>query len=228
MRSCIEYIEESRSYTIVVTNIPELYKKYTKDYTGYHYIRFALGLHPKLVSQYNQLSLFHKEVKASRYIGEVGLDFTSGIDRKQIEVFKEIVKSCQQYNGKIISVHSRRAANEVMNIIGNSNGNGIILHWFSGSMKELERAINMGFYFSINTNMLTSKRGVEIVKSIPSDKLLIESDAPFTNATKNSYELSFINIIVAKTAEVLNKPAQEIRKIYSENFVRLLNLYNVF
>lgn len=223
MKNCIDYIEKSRCYTIIVTNLPKLYEKYIGEYINYHYVRFALGLHPELVSQYkSQLPLFREAVKTSRYIGEVGLDFTKGIDQEQIEIFKEVMRSCQQCGGKIISVHSRRAASEVMNIIGESKGNEIILHWFSGTMKELDQAINMGYYFSINTNMLISNKGKEIVKRTPSEKLLIESDAPFTNTTEHSYDLDFIRVIVAKTAAVLYKSEQEVRKIYSDNFIRLL------
>ncbi|KIY20662.1 Qat anti-phage system TatD family nuclease QatD [Mesobacillus subterraneus] len=223
MKDCINYIESSRSYTIVMTNVPDLYKRYIREHAKYKYVRFALGLHPELVHQYkSQISIFHEFVKTSRYIGEVGLDFTKGVDQEQIEVFEEIMRACEQHNGKIISVHSRRAADEVMDIIGESKDNGIILHWFSGTMKQLDRAINLGYYFSINTNILNSKKGREVVKRIPTDKLLIESDAPFTNVTKHSYDLDFIDTIFTKTADLLNSPEQEIMEIYSENFMRLL------
>ncbi|UTR14912.1 TatD family hydrolase [Salipaludibacillus sp. LMS25] len=223
MKDCINYIESSRSYTIVMTNVPDLYKKYIREHVEYKYVRFALGLHPELVHQYkSQISIFHEFVKTSRYIGEVGLDFTRGLDQEQVEVFKEIMRACEQYNGKIISVHSRRAADKVMDIIGESKGNRIILHWFSGTIKQLDKAINLGYYFSINTNMLNSKKGREIVKRIPTDQLLIESDAPFTNATKYSYDLDFIDTIFTKTADLLNRTEQEVREIYSENFIRLL------
>lgn len=220
---CIRFIEKANSYTIAVTNLPELYQKYIKAYEGYNYVKFALGLHPQLVTQYKyQLSLFCELVKDSKYIGEVGLDFSNGIDQEQIEVFKAIIRSCQLYGRKIISVHSRRAVSQVIDIIDEGYNNKIILHWFTGTIKELERAINLGYYFSINTNMINSTKGKEVVRRIPLDRLLIESDAPFTDTLKQKYNLDFINIVIARTADILNKTEQETRNIYSNNFINLL------
>ncbi len=144
MRAYVDVIEKALCYTIVVTNVPKLYKKYIREYEDYQYVRFALGLHPELAVQYkSQLSIFHDAVKTSRYIGEVGLDFTKGIDKEQIKIFEEIMKSCQQYGGKIISVHSRRAANNTIDVIGKCTNNIIILHWFSillpGSETQIEK-----------------------------------------------------------------------------------------
>jgi TatD DNase family protein len=225
MRAYIDDIEKACCYTIIVTNVPKLYKKYIGEYDDYQYIRFALGLHPELAIQYkSQLSIFHEAVKTSRYIGEVGLDFAKGVDEEQIKIFEEIMKSCQHYGGKIISVHSRRAANKTIDVIGKCATNIIILHWFSGTMKELNRAIKMGYYFSVNTNMLMSKKGAEMVKRIPPDRLLLESDAPFTNTTRDRYDLDFIRLIVNMTAEILGKSEQEIRTMYSENFKKILKL----
>jgi TatD DNase family protein len=225
MRTNINKIEMAHCYTIIVTNVPKLYKKYIEEYVNYQYVRFALGLHPELAVQYkSQLSIFHEAIMTSRYIGEVGLDFTKGVDEEQIKIFEEIIKSCQDYGGKIISVHSRRAANKTMDIIGESPTNAIILHWFSGTMKELYRAIKMGYYFSVNTNMLMTKKGAEMVKRIPPDRLLFESDAPFTNSTREQYNLDFIRLIVNMTAKILGKSEHDIRAIYSENFTRILKL----
>ncbi len=213
MKDYISYIENSHSYTIVMTNLPDLYQKYFREHDEYKFIRFALGLHPELVHQYkSQMSIFHEFVKTSRYIGEVGLDFTKGVDQEQIKVFKEIMEACKQYDGKIISVHSRRAVDKVIDIIGESKGNRIILHWFSGTMKQLERAVNHGFYFSVNTNMLNSNNGRQIIKRIPKEKLLIESDAPFTDTTKHSYNLDFIDNLFTKTAELLNISNKRLEK----------------
>lgn len=223
MKDYINFVEESRCYTIVVTNLPKIYQKYVGEYMGYRYVRFALGLHPQLASQYkSQLPIFCEIVKTSQYIGEVGLDFSRGIEQEQIEIFNKIVECCYQYSGKIISVHSRRATMQVMDIIGKCATNKIILHWFTGTMRELDRAINLGYYFSINTDMINSGKGKKIVECIPTERLLIESDAPFTGMTKQRYDLGFIKNVITKTAEVLNKSEQEIAEIYATNFTGLL------
>lgn len=222
MREQLDCLESKKSYTVVMTNLPDLYKKYIEEYPNFKYIRFALGLHPELAVQYkSQLALFNKLVKGSRYIGEIGLDFTRKIDREQIRIFTEIIKSCESHGNKIISIHSRGAASKVIEIVGRSE-NKIILHWFSGTIEELERAIELNYYFSINSNMISSKKGQEIVKRVPQDKLLIESDAPFTNLTKNNYNLGFMEFIFSKTATILSKSIDDVKVLYSNNFLELL------
>jgi Tat protein secretion system quality control protein TatD with DNase activity len=55
-----------------------------------------------------------------------------------------------------------------------------ILHWFSGSFVELEEAAANGFFFSVGLAMVRSRRGQELIKRMPSGKVLTESDGPFT------------------------------------------------
>ena len=218
----LEYIEKSKSYTIVVTNLPALYKKYILEHKNLHYIRFSLGLHPQLAIQYkNQLPLFNELAETSRYIGEVGLDFAKGIIREQLDIFEKIVNVCENYGNKIISVHSRKSAKQVVDIIGKSN-NTIILHWFSGTVGELERAIQAGYYFSVNSDMLSTKKGIDLIKRIPPSRLLYESDAPFTRLLKEKYDLQFIDLIVKATALVLEKTEQDVRTLFAENFKQML------
>lgn len=225
LNSQIDYVERMRSYTIIVTNLPKLYQRYISEYSNLNYSRFSLGLHPELAVQYkSQLPLFIELAESSKYVGEIGLDFTKGVIQEQIKIFEEIIDTCNSHGNKIISIHNRMSAKHVIDIVG-ENSNKIILHWFSGTMKDLKRAINLNYYFSINTNMVLSKKGREIVRRIPYDKLLIESDAPFTNATRTSnYSLVFIKLIIRQTAELLNKSEDDIRNMYSVNFKRLLRL----
>lgn len=223
MKRYLDLIESNGSYTIVMTNVPRLYEKYSVEYDGYRYIRFALGLHPQLVSKYkSQLSVFYSAVAFCRYIGEVGLDFTKGIDKDQILAFEGIMEACRNHGGKIISIHSRRAVNHVLDVIGEDKGNKIILHWFSGTMKELERAIEMDFYFSVNTQMLMSKRGAQIIQQIPTNKLLVETDAPFTKITKEGYNLQFFETVISKTASILQLAEEEVHSTYIDNFIQLI------
>lgn len=80
-KSVLDYIEKSKSYTVGVTNLPELYEKYFIQYNKYKYVKIALGFHPELVCQFkNQLNLFAKLSRDVRYIGEIGLDYTNVTD----------------------------------------------------------------------------------------------------------------------------------------------------
>ena len=156
--TAIREIEEHQIYTIAVTNLPDLYRKESGEIAS-KFIRFALGFHPELVHQYkNQIPLMWEFLPEARYIGEVGLDFVdTTYKNEQIEFFSELIERCRFDKSKIITIHSRHAVRQVLEIVGKDYRFKPILHWFTGSNNELQDAIEAGFYFSINVAMINSK-----------------------------------------------------------------------
>ena len=80
-------------------------------------------------------------------------------------------------------MHSVRSAKMVLDLVESHlprERGQIVLHWFTGSKSEARRAVDLGCYFSINGAMLRNDRGRDLVSSLPSDRLLTETDAPFT------------------------------------------------
>lgn len=99
------------------------------------------------------------------------------------EAFRDIVKLCEQYGEKVVSVHSLKSANTVIEILREyktQRSNKYIFHWFTGSIPQLEKVIELGCYFSINPRMLKTKSGIEVVKTVPISRMLLETDIPFT------------------------------------------------
>jgi TatD DNase family protein len=98
-------------------------------------------------------------------------------------VFEHILKQCAKAGGKILSVHSIRAATPVLDLIETclppTNGH-VVLHWFTGSKAEARRAAELGCYFSVNAAMLAKERGRDLVAALPLKRLLTETDGPFT------------------------------------------------
>ena len=93
MNSIIRKIENQKSYTIAMTNLPELYKKYSKKYMDFKYIRFALGFHPELITKYSyQMNLFDEEIKNARYVGEIGLDKRKNINDYDMDELNLCIK----------------------------------------------------------------------------------------------------------------------------------------
>lgn len=91
----LNYIEENKSYTIAVTNLPDLYKRYFMEGWNYQYIRLALGFHPELAAQYeNQFEIFKECIQSSRFIGEVGLDYSIKDEKNE--------KSKEKYFSKLL------------------------------------------------------------------------------------------------------------------------------
>lgn len=222
----IEYIEKEKSYTIAMTNLPILYSKYINTYRELEYIRFALGFHPELVYEYeNQISIFLENLKHAKYIGEIGLDYKikdqNNIDAQK-RVFERIVRSCKLGDSKVLSVHSRLATNDVNNIIGKFKGT-IIMHWFTGNKTELNRSIENGYYFSINEKMLNTDKKRSFIKNIPIDKLLLESDAPFTKKSK-TYSIDFINNIIIELANIYKLELIDMQNQLKKNFITAIDV----
>lgn len=178
--AAIREIEENRIYTIAVTNLPDLYRKESGEIAS-KYIRFALGFHPELIHQYKgQIPLMWELLPEARYIGEVGLDFVDVTHKnEQLVFFSELIERCRYDNNKIITIHSRLAVRQVLDIIGDNFRFKPILHWFTGSKKELLNAIEKGFYFSVNKSMMNTKKFQSMLALIPKERLLLETDSPF-------------------------------------------------
>ena len=221
----LEYIESKKSYTIAVTNLPELFQRYDKKYADKKFVKIALGVHPELVAEYKyQQVLFHQLVDKTRFIGEVGLDFAGASDiekNSQIAVFQNILSWCTNKE-KILSVHSRAASKEVISILDGFNGK-VILHWYSGRIMDLETALSRGYYLSVNHQMLESERGRNIVNKLPVDRILIESDAPFTKGMRSKYTLNFNEKIYLYLANRYNQEIDIVKKRIKANFAEVLN-----
>lgn len=208
--------EENQILTLFVTNLPEIFEKHYKYYRQFKYTRLALGYHPDLISYdeypFNE-NLFNSQLLLTKYIGEVGLDFSKHnlpYKEKQIEVFKKIVFMGSMMD-KIFSIHSRKAEKEVVEILEKYDVKKAIFHWYTGPLKLIDKILELGYYFSINIGMLKSMNGRKILQRLPLDRIIIESDGPFT-----------------KYLDRVSRP-EEIAKIYSEfeSFYEINNLEEV-
>ena len=187
--AAIRQIEENSIYTIAVTNVPDLYRKELSEVVS-KYIRLGLGFHPELVHQYkNQIPMMWDLLPETRYIGEVGLDFVDKTyEREQVAFFSELVERCRFDGNKIVTIHSQKAVSKVLDILGDNFRFKAILHWFTGDKDELEEAVECGCYFSVNGAMINSKRFLEMLPLIPANRLLLETDSPFTYFKRTHFE----------------------------------------
>src|SRR5690606_21775950 len=158
------------------------------------------------------INLFLQMLAETKYVGEIGLDYVTKDEENratQRQVFQKILLRCAELKHKILTIHSRRAAKDVIEIIGDNFPCTIILHWFSGSKKALEKGLSFGFYFSVNSAMLQSANGLDIVRSIPSNRLLTESDGPFVTTAKRAASPLDMETIVGQIAKIKQTPYEE-------------------
>ncbi len=216
--SAIREIEEKQVYTIAVTNLPDLYQKELSEVAS-KYVRLALGFHPELVHEYrNQIPLMWDFLPSARYIGEVGLDFTDkSYQNEQINFFSELVERCRFDRNKIFTIHSRKAVGKVLEILGDNYRFKAILHWFTGSKRELSEAVEKGCYFSINSAMVKSKRFIEMLPLIPSNRLLLETDSPFVHYNESYPDALHTTMDVLKRINPSVEPWVNFKSLLDEN-----------
>jgi TatD DNase family protein len=215
-----------KQYALSMTNLPEQYIELKRilNLRSNKYIKYALGYHPREVTRnkFNSF-LFTKHFSSTDYVGEVGLDFSKDYfkySNEQIKVFRYICRLAKN-NKKILSIHSLKAENEVFNILKENNINTVIIHWFTGNLTIAEYMINEGYYFSFNKKMLLSKKGKDLFRILPKDRILVESDAPYTISNFEDY-FKEIDIIY----NVIRNNNISAKQIFM-NFKKFLDTYHI-
>lgn len=215
-------INALHQYTLCMTNSPEIYKECQKLYWNTKYVKFALGFNPKEIHTQNSFKMFLNMFKGAEYIGEIGLDFSSKYIKSkeyQLEWFEKIIELCSKDN-KLISIHVVESEKYIINILKKYKPQKCIIHWYNGNEESLKELIKIGCYFSINTNMI--KKNNSKLFLIPKEKLLIESDGPFTSIEGKKFEPRLLKRQYEIIAEYFN--IDNIEETIYNNFKCILEL----
>ena len=219
-------IERRRVYTIAVTNTPSVFPRLCEIVGDARYVRPALGLHPELaVERHRELPQFGQLLTRTRYVGEVGLDYQTTVESEralQRRVLTSIIEQCNAAGGKVVTVHSRRAADDVVSAFGAEFHGAYILHWYSGGVKALRRAVANGAYFSFNTAMIRSARGQSFATEVPRERVLTETDGPFVTVDEKVAEPHRVGDVIEGLARAWGTTPGEARHTVYENFSSLL------
>ena len=216
-----EYINQTGQYTLCMTNSPGVFLSCKNVFCDSKYVKFALGLHPMNDRmRESDLRDFLHLLPNTQYVGEIGLDFTSkakGDKNTQVEFLKKIVSVCSTKN-KLMSIHVRGAEKEAIDIIKKYQPTRCIIHWFTGTQEDLYEFLNIGCYFSINANM--ALQNSEIIKKIPKDRILVESDGPYSKVNGKKYSPEMLRDEYEIIAKALNEP--NLITVVWDNFTRIL------
>lgn len=185
-RAAVREADAAGVYTVAVTNTPSVFRPLVALTEGAARIRVALGLHPELARRRAaELPLFRELLGETRYVGEIGLDHVTAdpADRAaQRRALDMILGWCDAAGDKVLTLHSRRAAEDVVDAVGPAFRGTWILHWYSGSRRTLERALGYGAYVSVNPAMVRSEKGRALLSAVPLERVLTETDGPFVEA----------------------------------------------
>lgn len=179
-----DQVQSSGVGVLSVTTTPSAWIGTSRLAHGRSAIKTALGLHPQLAAERkHELKTFDRYFGETRFIGEIGLDGSPQFKAtwaNQTEVFEHILHACNESGNRVLSVHSRRAATPVLDMLDRFESVRLpILHWFSGSRAELDRAIKRDCWFSVGPAMLAGAKGRALVAAMPRNRVLLETDGPF-------------------------------------------------
>lgn len=215
--------EQRGTYVLAVTTTPRAWAGNQALIAEKSRIRVSPGLHPELVHErHSELPLLLDLIPRSRYVGEVGIDGGPAMKSHialQDKVFRSVLSDCRRHGGRVLSIHSRGAATEVLDALEQHRGAGIpVLHWFSGTQTELARAIDIGCWFSIGPGMLKSKKGSQLADRMPRDRVLTETDGPFVQQRGQSL-MPWDAIEAANSlASIWNMNEEEAQALVVRNF----------
>jgi len=165
-------------------------------------------------------------------LGEIGLDFFRNLSPRDIQLkrFREQIGLARELRLPIV-VHDREAHQEAMEILKSERAEecGGIIHCFSGNYEMAKVCIEMGFYISI-PGSITFKNAEgfrEIVKKIPLESLLVETDAPFLTPEPfrgKRNEPSYVRYTAQKVAEIKKVPFEKLAEVTTANAMRVYKL----
>lgn len=208
--------ENAGDIVIGMTNLPSHFQIGQPFVMHYKHIRLGLGFHPLLAAENKkELTLFKRLIDETSYIGEIGLDFSKegyASKEEQIIVLKEILTTLRGKK-KIVSVHSRRAEKELLRLLIEYNIENVIFHWYSGSASLIPAILERGYYFSVNEAMCSSSNGMAIIKKIPHELILTETDAPYNNKNNIKNLLGYLGMSEQDIYNNFNRLLNTIREV---------------
>ena len=221
----VQECREREIYILSVTTTPKAWDGTNKLAFNCERIRTALGLHPQLAHlRAHELELFDSILPNVKYVGEIGLDGSKDFRKHweiQLNVFRHILQSVNREGGRVMSIHCRSSASAILDELKNIDGVPI-LHWFSGTQKELKRAVDMGCWFSVGPAMLKTKKGLELVSAMPMERIITETDGPFT---KFNGKLLFpwdVELAIEQLSKLWHFSEEEVEEYLVNNFKYLL------
>ena len=216
-KSVVEESKKNKTLIVAMTNIPSVFKQDSALFKYSDNVVTDLGLHPQLAKQYGgQVKLFEELLPETQFVGEIGLDDPK--DNEQRKIFEHMLRAIARYKNKVISIHSRNSAEEVVSMMGPNYPGNIIMHWFSGSSKVLKEAIKNGYLLSVNPSMTLTKNGQHIIQSLPLDRILTETDGPFTKIDERTSVPTDVRNVTEFLAKIHNKTTEDINRIIQANF----------
>ena len=199
------------------------------EISDYRIVYPSLGVSPYMLEGYEQvIDLINRESKRIVAIGEVGLDYwrvrdDEGRDRQR-RVFREFIELSKSLDLPLI-IHSRSAGRYALEILFEMKAERVIMHAFDGAAKHAVKAVEKGYMFSIPPSIARSQQKRNLVKRIPLENLLLESDSPVLSPVAGQVNYPW-NILVSADwiGKIKGVPIEKVIEVTGRNAAEILDL----
>ncbi len=205
----------------------------------YPFIQATVGVHPNDAPKINSYTLEHLTALLQHpkvaALGEIGLDYHWGVPREtQLPVFEHQLELAAKARKPIV-IHTRDAWNDTLDVLRlHWAGTGLpcVMHCFTGNAGQAEECLELGFYLSFG-GIVTFPKSVEAreaARKTPSDRILIETDAPYLAPVPyrgKRNEPAFVVHTANRLAEVRGISVEELASETTKNFEHVFNLSGI-
>jgi len=229
-KGVIKRAHEAGVLYMLTVGTEERYFKIVSDITGeYNNIFGAIGIHPHNSMQLNDaieknIKDFINSNKKIVAYGEIGLDYYKNYSPHNVqkEAFLKQILIAKAFNLPII-IHSREAKEDTLKILRDTNSTRGVIHCFSYNKEYAKRFLDLGFYLSIPGTITYGKKqdDLEVVRYIPMDRILSETDAPFLAPVPHRgkrNEPSFVKYTVEAIARIKDEDIENVKNAIYKNF----------
>lgn len=194
----------------------------------------AFGIHPENAADYDEeksLALFHRLPHLAA-LGEIGLDYCYSPQTRflQQKVFEKQIELAHRLHLPVI-IHTREAEDDTLRILNAAYNSGLlrnggVIHCFCGSLNFALKVLDLGFYISAS-GIITFKNAGDLretFKSIPPERLLIETDSPYLAPVPyrgKENEPAFVVETLKQLSYIKNMDMRQTEKITTQNFKHL-------
>lgn len=188
----------------------------------------AVGIHPQedLSFQMSDLKTLANKAVA---IGECGLDFSQNFDQAaQEKAFRQQIELAQEKKLPLI-IHARKAVDETIEVLSDYNNLAGVFHCYSGGKKRVNKVVELGtnWYFGFDGNLTYEIGLAEVVKNIPKDRIVLETDSPFLTPIPHRGETNkpdYVKFVYQKLAQIWELPIEKTEEIVDQNAKRLFQI----
>lgn len=191
----------------------------------------CLGLHPEkadIEESSRIIELIKLHEKAIVGIGEVGLDYWKAKTDDERETQKEVLASFISLSNDLglpLNVHSRSAGHHTLKLLREHGAMHVLMHAFDGKASHVDQGLDAGYRFSIPPSAVRSDQKKKLIRRLPLDAILLESDSPVLGPIP-SVRNEPANILHAAKliAEIKQVSCEKVLTITTENAAEFFSL----